>query len=65
VAARDQSRVVNFLARQVMESSGKLPEIKIQPPAAAVPGALPTAPVAPAPTSAPAAPAQPAPPARQ
>jgi peptidyl-prolyl cis-trans isomerase SurA len=51
VSARDQSRVVNYLARQVLESVGKLPEIKIQPPAAAAPGA------APAPTSAPAAPA--------
>jgi peptidyl-prolyl cis-trans isomerase SurA len=48
VSARDQSRVVNYLARQVLESTGKLPEIKIQPPAAAAPG------IAPSPTSAPA-----------
>lgn len=61
VSARDQSRVVNYLARQVLESVGKLPEIKIQPPAAAAPG------VAPAPTSAPApvAPAQSAPATKQ
>jgi peptidyl-prolyl cis-trans isomerase SurA len=61
VTARDQSRVVNYLARQVLESVGKLPEIKIQPPAAAAPGA------APAPTSAPApvAPAQSAPATKQ
>ena len=39
LSARDQSRVVNYLARQVLESAGKLPEIKIQPPAAAAPGA--------------------------
>jgi peptidyl-prolyl cis-trans isomerase SurA len=58
VAARDQSRVVNYLARQVLESAGKLPEIKIQPPAAAAPGIAPP-PAAPAPTSAPVAPAAP------
>jgi peptidyl-prolyl cis-trans isomerase SurA len=58
VSARDQSRISNFLARQVMESEGKLPVIKIQPPAGAVPGAV-------APTSAPAAPAQPAPATKQ
>jgi len=59
VSARDQSRVVNFLARQVLESGGKLPEIKIQLPAAAAPGAAP-APAEPQPTSAPqAAPSQP------
>jgi peptidyl-prolyl cis-trans isomerase SurA len=62
VSARDQSRIANFLARQVMESEGKLPVIKIQPPAAAVPGAI--APT-PAPTSAPAPPAQPAPATKQ
>jgi peptidyl-prolyl cis-trans isomerase SurA len=55
LSARDQSRIVSYLARQVLESAGKLPEIKIQPPVAAAPGA------APAPTSAPAAPAKPAP----
>jgi peptidyl-prolyl cis-trans isomerase SurA len=61
VSARDQSRVVNYLARQVLESVGKLPEIKIQPPAAAAPGAA----SAPAPTSAPAAPKKPAPATKQ
>jgi hypothetical protein len=56
-AARDQSRVVNYLAQQVLESAGKLPEIKIQPPAGAAPGVAP----GPAPTtSAPTTP-QPAP----
>ena len=56
VAARDQSRVVNYLARQVLESAGKLPEIKIQPPApAAAPGAMPAAPAA-APQAAPSQP---------
>ena len=54
LSARDQGRVVNYLARQVLESAGKLPEIKIQPPATAAPGVAP-APAAPAP--APAAPA--------
>jgi peptidyl-prolyl cis-trans isomerase SurA len=44
-SARDQSRIVNFLAQQVLESAGKLPEIKIQPPAGPAPG------VAPAPTT--------------
>jgi hypothetical protein len=36
-AARDQSKVTNYLAQQVTESKGKLPEIKIAavPPAAA------------------------------
>jgi peptidyl-prolyl cis-trans isomerase SurA len=56
-AARDQSRAVNYLAQQVLESAGKLPEIKIQPPAGAAPGVAP----GPAPTtSAPTTP-QPAP----
>jgi peptidyl-prolyl cis-trans isomerase SurA len=53
LSARDQSRIVNYLARQVLESAGKLPEIKIQPPAAAAPGAAPAV-AEPAPTSAPA-----------
>jgi peptidyl-prolyl cis-trans isomerase SurA len=57
LSARDQSRIVNYLARQVLESAGKLPEIKIQPPAAAAPGLAPE----PEPTSAPAAPQAPAP----
>jgi peptidyl-prolyl cis-trans isomerase SurA len=46
LASRDQTRIVNYLARQVLESAGKLPEINVQPPAASGP--------APAPTSAPA-----------
>jgi peptidyl-prolyl cis-trans isomerase SurA len=50
VSARDQSGIVNYLARQVLESAGKLPEIKIQPPAAPAPGAALT------PTAEPAAP---------
>jgi peptidyl-prolyl cis-trans isomerase SurA len=60
LSARDQSRIINYLARQVLESAGKLPEIKIQPPAVAAPGLDPdpaqSAPLAtpePAPTSAP------------
>ncbi len=57
LAARDQSRVVNYLAQQVLESAGKLPEIKIQPPAAAAPGATS---LTPSPTAAPAEPAEPA-----
>jgi hypothetical protein len=64
LSARDQSRVVNYLARQVLESAGKLPEIKIQPPAAAAPGVTPL-PVTPAPTAAPAEPAAPAPATKQ
>jgi peptidyl-prolyl cis-trans isomerase SurA len=68
VSARDQSRIVNYLARQVLESTGKLPEIKIQPPSAPVPGTAPTSgPVTPAtptpvpqPTSAPVPPKAPA-----
>jgi peptidyl-prolyl cis-trans isomerase SurA len=60
LSARDQSRIVNYLARQVLESAGKLPEIKIQPPAAAAPGAAPAA-AEPAPTSAPAPSPAPAP----
>ena len=32
VSARDQAKVTNYLAEQVMESVGKLPEIKINPP---------------------------------
>jgi peptidyl-prolyl cis-trans isomerase SurA len=52
LSARDQARIVNSLARQVLESSGKLPEIKVLPPTAPVPGAAP----APAAPSAPAAP---------
>jgi peptidyl-prolyl cis-trans isomerase SurA len=61
LAARDQSTIANHLARQVLESAGKLPEIKVMPPAVPVPGAEPVAmpdvPAA-APTSAP-APSQP------
>ncbi len=38
VSARDQSRIVNYLARQVIESAGKLPEIKIQPASEPAPG---------------------------
>jgi len=56
LAARDQTRIVNYLARQVLESAGKLPEIKVLPPAAAAPAPAPAAPPAPAPTAAPAAP---------
>jgi peptidyl-prolyl cis-trans isomerase SurA len=59
LSARDQSRIVNYLARQVLESAGKLPEIKIQPPAAAAPGVAPAL-AEPEPTSAP-LPATPAP----
>ncbi|HEY4579587.1 MAG TPA: SurA N-terminal domain-containing protein [Candidatus Acidoferrales bacterium] len=43
LATRDQTRVVNYLARQVLESAGKLPEIKILPPAAVAPAAAPQA----------------------
>jgi peptidyl-prolyl cis-trans isomerase SurA len=60
LSARDQSRIVNYLAQQVLESAGKLPEIKIQPPAAVAPGldpdpaeSEPTATPEPTPTSAP------------
>jgi peptidyl-prolyl cis-trans isomerase SurA len=61
LSARDQARIANYLARQVLESSGKLPEIKVLPPTAPVPGAAPTA-APPAPESpAPAAPPAPAP----
>jgi peptidyl-prolyl cis-trans isomerase SurA len=64
LSARDQGRIVNYLAQQVLESAGKLPEIKILPPTAAAPGvASPSAP--PAPTSAPAEPAAPAPATKQ
>jgi peptidyl-prolyl cis-trans isomerase SurA len=45
---RDQSHVVNYLAQQVLESAGKLPEIKIQPPPTAAPGSS-AAPPAPQP----------------
>jgi len=62
LSARDQSRIVNYLARQVLESAGKLPEIKIEPPAAAAPGVPPAIPV---PTSTPAVPAAPAPATKQ
>jgi peptidyl-prolyl cis-trans isomerase SurA len=58
LATRDQARVVNYLARQVLESAGKLPEIKIQPPAAAAPAVAPTAAPAAPPPAAP-APSQP------
>ena len=59
LATRDQTRVVNYLARQVLESAGKLPEIKVQPPAAAAPAVAPTAaPNVPA-GAPPAAPSQP------
>jgi peptidyl-prolyl cis-trans isomerase SurA len=66
IAARDQARIVNFLARQVLESAGKLPEIKVTPPTTSMPGAMPTPQAAPtpAPTADPApAPATPAAPA--
>jgi len=60
LAARDQTRIVNYLARQVLESAGKLPEIKVLPPVAAAPvpapAVAPAAPPAPAPSAAPAAP---------
>jgi len=59
LATRDQTRVVNHLARQVLESAGKLPEIKVLPPAAAGPAAAPAAaPDVPA-GAPPAAPSQP------
>jgi peptidyl-prolyl cis-trans isomerase SurA len=51
--ARDQSQVTNYLAQQVMESLGKLPEMKITPP--------PEAQQPPAPTPASAPPSAPAP----
>jgi len=41
--ARDAAKVLNFLSRQVMESAGKLPEIKL-PPKAAAPAATPAQP---------------------
>jgi len=44
LSARDQTRVVNYLARQVLESAGKLPEIKVLPPPAAAPAAPQAAP---------------------
>jgi peptidyl-prolyl cis-trans isomerase SurA len=59
-AARDQSHIVNYLAQQILESAGKLPEIKIQPPAATAPGVA-TPAAAPEPTAAPAAPLAPQP----
>ena len=37
--ARDQSQVTNYLAQQVLESLGKLPELNIPPPVAGAPGA--------------------------
>jgi hypothetical protein len=54
LSARDQSRVVNYLARQVLESAGKLPEIKIQPPVGPAPGGAGLAPAAPQAAPAPA-----------
>jgi peptidyl-prolyl cis-trans isomerase SurA len=41
-AARDQSKVTNYLAQQVMESKGKLPEIKLAAAPAATAPAIPT-----------------------
>lgn len=32
--ARDEAKVANYLARQVIESAGKLPEVSVKPPAA-------------------------------
>lgn len=40
--ARDEAKVVNYLARQVLESAGKLPEVSARPPAA--PGGAPAPP---------------------
>lgn len=61
LSARNQSRIVNYLAQQVLESAGKLPEINIQPPAAAAP----EIPAEPEPTAAPAAEPAPAPATKQ
>jgi peptidyl-prolyl cis-trans isomerase SurA len=56
LAARDQTRVVNYLARQVLESAGKLPEIKVLPPSSSGPTGAPAVPPASAPTAPPAEP---------